>query len=253
MEISNDIKSAYDNQYNDSTKAWRELGAKEKVNNITRLTRNHTFKKVLEVGSGDGSILMWLDKQNYCPKLYSVEISKSGIDQIEKRNLKSIVEIKHFSGYDIPYPDDFFDLVICSHVIEHVEFPRLLLREIKRVAKAHVFEVPIDFSLKVDKKINHFLSYGHINIYTPFLFRFLLKSEGFHIIDDKKSFYSNENMKFQYNNNLVKMAVFKFKRLIFEVIPKLKDIKPHTYSVFTKAANNGLNIMKTNASQQSDS
>jgi hypothetical protein len=49
------------------------------------------------------------------------------------------------------------------------------------------------------------------------------------------------------------MAVFNFKRLIFEVIPKLKDIKPHTYSVFTKAANNGLNIMKTNASQQSDS
>ena len=32
--------------------------------------------------------------------------------------------------------------------------------------------------------IQHFLSYGHINIYTPTLFRFLLKSEGYEFISE---------------------------------------------------------------------
>lgn len=243
MEISDSLKKAYDEQYNEAMKVWRELGAKEKALNIIELTQNESFDKIIEVGSGDGSILMWLDKWNFNRNIYCVEISTSGIQQIRNRELGSVVEIKHFSGYDIPYPNDFFDLVICSHVVEHVEFPRLLLREIKRISKKQVFEIPIDFSLTVDKKIDHFLSYGHINIYTPFLFRFLLKSEGFEIIRDKKGFYSKEDMKYQYGNNKVKMLMFSFKKLIFKIIPRLKDVKPQTYTVFTKKTDHELEIM----------
>jgi len=243
MEISENLKQAYNEQYSDSTRVWRESGAKTKSENIISLCGGHDFKKVLEVGSGDGSILMWLDKADFCPEMYSVEISKSGIGQIKKRELKSLVEVKYFSGYEIPYPDDFFDLVICSHVIEHVEFPRLLLREIQRVSKNQVFEIPIDFSLKVDQKTEHFLAYGHINVYTPFLFRFLLKTEGFQIIRDKRGFYSNENMRLQYNGNRKKMLVFNFKKMIYRLIPRLKDIKPHTYTVLTAKAGPGLQIM----------
>ncbi len=243
MEISESLKKAYDEQYNVAMKAWRELGAKKKALNIIELTQNESFDKIIEVGSGDGSILMWLDKWNFNRNMYCVEISKSGIQQIRNRELGSVVEIKHFSGYEIPYPNDFFDLVICSHVIEHVEFPRLLLREIKRISKKQVFEIPIDFSLNVDKKIDHFLSYGHINIYTPFLFRFLLKSEGFEVIKDKKGFYSKEVIKYQYGNNKVKMLIFSFKKLLFKIIPRLKDIKPQTYTVFTKKTDHDLGIM----------
>lgn len=233
MNVSNKLKTTYDEQYNDTLKPWRELSAKDKVQNIVELTAGHKFEKVLEVGSGDGSILLWLDRLSFGQQLYSLEISTSGIEQIRKRDLPSLVEAKLFSGYEIPYPDDYFDLVICSHVIEHVEFPRLLLREIKRVSKRQVFEIPIDFSLNVDKKVNHFLSYGHINIYTPFLFRFLLKSEGFEIISDKSGFYTIENLKYQYKRNKRKLMVFRFKKLIYYVIPRLKDIKPQIYTVFT--------------------
>ena len=78
-----------------------------------------------------------------------------------------------------------FNMVYCSHVIEHVEHPRILLREIGRVSEFQVFEIPLDYSCDVNKKVQHFISYGHINIFTPALFKFLLLSEGFEIISEK--------------------------------------------------------------------
>jgi SAM-dependent methyltransferase len=41
--------------------------------------------------------------------------------------------MEHFDLRDIPHPDDAFDLVICSHVLEHVEDDARALAELHRV------------------------------------------------------------------------------------------------------------------------
>ena len=51
----------------------------------------------------------------------------------------------------IPYQDQLFDFVYCSHVLEHMERPREVLDEIMRVGKAGYIEVPsmcLDFMMK---------------------------------------------------------------------------------------------------------
>ena len=73
--------------------------------------------------------------------------------------IRRLLEIKQFDGYNLPYDDNQFDLAICSHVVEHVEHPRKLLSEIKRISKNQVFEIPIDFSLRVDRRFKHFNSW----------------------------------------------------------------------------------------------
>jgi len=53
---------------------------------------------------------------------------------------------------DIDYPDDLFDVIYCSHVLEHVGDDRKAMRELNRVLKADgwaVFVVPV----KVEKTI----------------------------------------------------------------------------------------------------
>ena len=42
----------------------------------------------------------------------------------------------------LPYPDKFFDFVVCSHTLEDLEEPVYLLNEIKRLSKAGYIEVP---------------------------------------------------------------------------------------------------------------
>jgi hypothetical protein len=56
--------------------------------------------------------------------------------------------------------------------------------EIKRVARHCVIEVPRDYKAGVDARINHFLAYGHINVYTPTSLRYLLMTEGFELEKD---------------------------------------------------------------------
>lgn len=194
--VSSGLQTAYDNFYVDLDDQWRMLSAKYKAQNILDVCQGRQFRKVLEVGAGDGSILDHLSRHNFSEELHAVEISQSGVDQIKRRNINGLISVQVFDGYQIPFEDHAFDLVILSHVLEHVEFERMLLREIRRVAKLVVIEVPRDYRYGVDKRMKHFLAYGHINMYTPTSLRFLLQTEGFNVIKDKISLIEPEVTKF---------------------------------------------------------
>jgi ubiquinone/menaquinone biosynthesis C-methylase UbiE len=246
MMFSN-LEKVYDNQYLSENEEWRRIGAKTKAKNILDIfPQESNGIKVLDLGSGDGSVLKLLSENNAFSSfsIYSLEISESGIDKIKNKNINNLKEILKFDGYKIPYDDLYFDIILCSHVIEHVENPRILLREIKRVAKSHIFEIPIDFSFSCDKKVNHFLSYGHINIFTPQLFNFLLLSEGFIVKKELHRLYSNQTYNMIYRNKPLGRLLRYLRAFVWSVTPYLMIIKPDTYTVFTKNGNRGLEIFK---------
>jgi len=242
MNVSEKVKDSYSSQYDEKSVAWRNMGAKYKAQNIVELAKNIKFGNVLEVGAGEGSILSWLSKWNFSQDLNCVEISESGIAMIKSKNIDHLHDVLLFDGYKIPYEDNHFDLVICSHVMEHVEHERILLREIKRVSKYQIFEVPIDFSFYVDKKIKHFLAYGHINIYTPGLFRFLLSSENFTVVKDICHLYADDMIKPLYENNKKGFYLTKLKMFILKLSPYLLGIKPSSYAVLTSKKDEDLSI-----------
>jgi len=45
------------------------------------------------------------------------------------------VDLRHYQGKELPYPDQEFDLIISLHVIEHVQDAELYLRELFRVLR----------------------------------------------------------------------------------------------------------------------
>jgi len=243
MELSHSIKESYSQQYSEKgLSEWRTLGAKYKALNIVELAKDLKLEKVLEVGAGDGSILDWLSKWNFNKSLYAIEISQSGLDSIKKKSIEYLKEVLLFNGYEIPYPDNHFDLVICSHVLEHVEHERILLREIKRVSKYQIFEVPIDFSFYLDKKVNHFLGYGHINIYTPSLFRFLLTTENFKVLKDKCYLYDKEVLKMIFKENKIGLYTQLLKNSLLKSAPYFLGIKPNSYAVLTTKIEGAISI-----------
>ncbi len=52
-------------------------------------------------------------------------------------------------GYNLPFANKFFDYVICSHILEHMEDPKKFIAEIVRVGKAGYIEVPSDLSERI--------------------------------------------------------------------------------------------------------
>lgn len=89
-------------------------------------------KKILDVGSGVVSALNLIC--NYPGEYY-------GIDPLmdDYRNLyplSSRVNWISSKGEIIPFDESFFDTVICSNVLDHVEKPNIVMQEIARVLKS---------------------------------------------------------------------------------------------------------------------
>lgn len=239
--ISERVQDKYNQQYDTLSSQWRELGAKQKARNILSLAGHLQPSCVLDVGSGDGAVLKQLTEQGSWAAYHALEISDSGIQKIQERQLPKLKKVTKFDGYQIPFDDKSYELATCSHVVEHVEHPRLLLREIARVSTYQVFEVPIDFSFFVDRKLKHFLSYGHINIFTPSLFKFLLKSEGFEVLDERFIFYDAALIR-HIHPNWSKRLIFRIKEGILKHTP-LRKIKPSAYAVLCKHTGQGLSVL----------
>jgi ubiquinone/menaquinone biosynthesis C-methylase UbiE len=180
---------------------WRMLGARGKADHVVTLCRRHGIEpiRVLEVGAGDGSILRCLSEAGLGAQLYGLEISQSGVDVIREQRIPGLVSCGLFDGYAIPFEDDFFDVAVLSHVLEHVEYERALLRELKRVSKRQVIEIPMD-CYSLGNEVYQLLgpSYGHINAHTPESLRFLLSTEGLQVDDDLLGRYSMALLEYDY-------------------------------------------------------
>lgn len=228
IDVAQSVQEAYDQQYAGDRSEWRQVGGKYKARNILDLCKGHEFKKVMDCGAGEGSVLSFVDASGEFSELFATEISDSAIAHIESRALPSVTEIKKFDGHRIPYSDEFFDMVYCSHVVEHVEHPRILIREIARVSKFQIYEVPLDYHANIDSRIDYFLGYGHINVYTPSLFRFLLKSEGHEIITEKLTHVPLEVARYvKYGTQKKNKTALSEAR--FKLLPALRFLKRKVY------------------------
>ena len=160
LKISNRYSKLYQNPSEEPTE-WRKIGAFDKVDNIIKLTNKFSHERILEIGCGDGAILKELSNRNYGSQLFGLEISQSLVNTVCKSKISKLEDCKLFNGYNIPFSDDEFDLVILYHVIEHLEYPRKLIYEAMRVGKFLIFEVPLEDTIRLKKNYD-FNQTGHI-------------------------------------------------------------------------------------------
>ena len=146
-KVSSSLQNKYNNYY-DGENEWRRLGAIDKVGHILELCGDLNPENILEVGFGEGTVLQRLAEFEFSKSLSSVEISKNGVEVIRQRNINKLREIIIFDGYNLPYKDNEFDLIISTHVLEHVEHERMFLNELARVGKNIFIEVPSELYLE---------------------------------------------------------------------------------------------------------
>lgn len=102
---------------------------------LRRVGQTLRNQKVLEIGFGSGAVLFSFDPS--C-EIYGLEISHSAIERANRKAGQLGYRSHRFDlvdGNSLPYEDDCFDIVVASHVVEHVENDTELLCEIHRTLK----------------------------------------------------------------------------------------------------------------------
>jgi SAM-dependent methyltransferase len=166
MNQNAELRAFYDVYYDDAAGGRWEIMARQTVDHIESLCGNVALGSVLDVGAGNGAVIAELERRGLGTDFHAVEISSSGLDQINRRKLKRLKSVQSFDGYKLPFPDDCFDTALLIHVLEHVEHERMLLKEVRRVARRCYVEVPLEHTIRLRQSISAGKSVGHINFYT---------------------------------------------------------------------------------------
>lgn len=136
-------------------------------------------KVVLDVGCGRGWFLELLTEQG--------ARDCSGCDWVDERDFDNFsFRVCDLNQQPIPWPDDSFDLIICSDVIEHLENPSALIRELHRVCRPggsvfltmpNISSVEQRAAFLVNGNPNRYKwlqKGGHISMPSEHVFRFLV-------------------------------------------------------------------------------
>jgi len=130
---------------------------------------------LLDVGSGDMRHNLEVYKKNKT-QYYSIDIKKSG------HPIKNKKPTKFYNGFKIPYKKNFFDYIILTEVIEHVEHYEKLKNDIHRVLKKNgKILITIPFILpehEMPYDFRRFTMQGIINSFT--------KNRNYKILRSKK-------------------------------------------------------------------
>ncbi|TNC99665.1 MAG: ubiquinone/menaquinone biosynthesis methylase-like protein [Gallionellaceae bacterium] len=115
----------------------------------------------LDIGAGHGELIELMRTK--------FELQSSACDYTDSLMKLSNVSVKiaDLSNERLPFPDESFDLVTCTEVIEHLEHYRSTLRDIHRVLKPNgtlVLTTPNILNLK--SRIR-FLIFGFYNLFGP--------------------------------------------------------------------------------------
>jgi SAM-dependent methyltransferase len=143
---------------------WRALGALGKADHVVELCRRAGLApgSTLDVGCGDGALLVELRRRGFGGRLGGVEISEPAA-AIARRAIGDS-DISLYDGVSLPLENDSYELGILSHVLEHVQEPSALLGEVARVCQAVLFEVPLEanWSARRPHKRVHANEIGHL-------------------------------------------------------------------------------------------
>lgn len=171
----------------------KEFKIKNWYGEISKIIKKQKPGKIFDVGCGLGFLLS--DLPNSWEK-YGSDSSKFAISFIEK-NFKDIT-IKELDLTNPP-PENLrnFDVVVCYHVIEHIEFPELFFKHLSMMVKKDgilIIGTPnIDsFVAKRFKGNFRLLGVGHLSMFNTKNLRELFDRNGFKITKIEFPFFKTD-------------------------------------------------------------
>lgn len=93
-------------------------------------------QSLLEVGTGEGFLLERLHQRLPQTRMVGLDVVESFVN--EGHRIFPHLDLRVGDIYHINEPDNSWDVVVASEILEHLDHPEEALRELKRVAKNYV-------------------------------------------------------------------------------------------------------------------
>jgi len=177
------MKTTNNYRKNTSKNFLQKLLIKNFYKKLFSLVVNLPIDTVLDAGCGEGFTLSRLRKHKIGKQLLGIDSAAAAINLGKK--LFPFINFKRENIYSLPYKNNFFDLVICCEVLEHLSDPERAIKEIVRVSKKFcLLSVPNEpfFSIANFLRGKNLLRWGndieHIQHWTYAGFITLLNQKG---------------------------------------------------------------------------
>jgi NAD(P)-dependent dehydrogenase (short-subunit alcohol dehydrogenase family)/2-polyprenyl-3-methyl-5-hydroxy-6-metoxy-1,4-benzoquinol methylase len=108
-----------------------EPGTSDRVNLVVKILRGKRANRLLDIGCGDGRITSCIAETVNVAEVHGVDVAPEAIQLAQSKGIRTAQVNLDQEG--LPYPADFFDLVLAMEVLEHVFDPGSLLDEAYRV------------------------------------------------------------------------------------------------------------------------
>jgi 2-polyprenyl-3-methyl-5-hydroxy-6-metoxy-1,4-benzoquinol methylase len=180
----------------ESEAAWLRLGAMDKADSVVLLLKRNGLepKSILELGGGTGEVISELQRRG-CGETYTcIDYSDKAIAYLRSHSHGIDARVGDITAKDFAI-DGQFDLVVLSHVLEHLEDPAGFLRALlHRIKFKHLIaEVPLEDLLIA--RLKSFVKdrtknlAGHIQFFTGSSFLKMITGAGLKVLDRRR--YAN--------------------------------------------------------------
>ncbi len=147
---------------------------------------NEDNLKILDAGCGEGHLLERLHKKNKNYKLYGVDITKIALNSAKKRIPQAKLSIQDLTK--LKFKRNYFDIVLCGDVLEHVYEYKKVIKNLIRVTKKGGLII-ISYPNETTLDISRFLlckrpirPKDHVNKFNP---KYMIKEFSIPIINQR--------------------------------------------------------------------
>lgn len=95
--------------------------------------------RLADIGCHSGLFTKEIIKFIKPKEIYGIDISLQSINKAKKRIKKGKFQVA--DAHRLPFKNNFFDVLFCLEVLEHVDFPRKVIQEISRVLKNNGYAI----------------------------------------------------------------------------------------------------------------
>lgn len=184
---------------------------------IQTAQRHKKSGRFLDIGCGSGFMLKMAAESGF--ETYGVELNRDAARYGKEVHELNIIPLDLASAN---FPDDFFDVITLSQVLEHIAQPEGLFSEIRRVLKSDgimIVDSPNMGGMVVPfwgDKWSGFQPQWHVWQFTPATLANLLQHYGFDIVESICSHNIHVNLPKQPLKRLIRCTLYRLMEIIAE-------------------------------------